>query len=339
MTGILTTQAFVLQQKGYEGLVMVEREVPSIRPTQILVKMMAASLNYRDLKILKGVYGVKPDLPIVPLSDGSAQVIAVGEGVTRFVSGDRVLPIYMEGWHHGPALVDRKGWKAKSADVDGTALRFAVYEEEDVLPIPASLSFQEAACLPCAGATAWQALVSVGRIKAGDTVLIMGSGGVSVMGLQIAKMAGARVIATSSDDKKLERLIKMGASEGINYRSNPDWERDVLKLSNGRGVDIALDVVGAATIKKTVRATKAGGYIGVVGNLSGEFASDAETERGIRIATIAVGSREMTEDLMRALDMHNLKPVIDRSFPFLELKEALKYLEQGKHFGKVVLTF
>ncbi|MFD9667214.1 NAD(P)-dependent alcohol dehydrogenase [Rhodococcus sp. NPDC059968] len=339
MTDKRVAKGFVLTEIGYDGLVEIEREVPSVGTTQILVEMKAASLNFRDLKILKGVYAVKPNLPIVPLSDGSAQVIETGVEVSRFKAGDRVLPIYMEGWYSGPATKDRRGWKAKSADVDGTAIQYAVYDQEDILPIPASLSYEEAACLPCAGATAWQALVYVGQVKTGDTVLIMGSGGVSVLGLQIALMSGARVIATSSDDAKLQRLIDMGASDGINYKKNSNWEEEVLRLTNGRGVDLVLDVVGAATIGQSMRATKDGGYVGSVGNLSGEFSSAAATEREIRVATIPVGSREMTEDLMRALDLHNVKPVIDRRFPFKQLREALQYLEKGQHFGKVVISF
>jgi NADPH:quinone reductase-like Zn-dependent oxidoreductase len=339
MTDKRFAKAFVLNKIGYDGLAESEREVPAPRPRQILVEMKAASLNFRDLKILKGVYAVKPDLPIVPLSDGSARVIETGAEVSRFKAGDRVLPIYMEGWHRGPATAERLGWKAKSADVDGTAIQYAVYDEEDVLPIPDSLSYEEAACLPCAGATAWQALIYVGRVKAGDTVLIMGSGGVSVLGLQIAKMSGARVIATSSDDAKLQRLIEMGASDGINYKKTPKWEEEVLRLTNGRGVDLVLDVVGAATIRQSMRATKDGGYIGIVGNLSGEFSPPSAVERGIRVAVIPVGSREMTEDLMRALDLHGVKPVIDSIFPFKQLKEALQYLEKGQHFGKVLIAF
>lgn len=340
MTDTRIAKAFVLEKNGFDGLVATNREVASPGPGQVLVEMKAVSLNFRDLKILKGVYHMKPKMPIVPLSDGSARVLQVGPGVDRFTAGDRVLPIYMEGWYSGPATKERIGWKAKSGDVDGTAIQYAVYDQQDVLPIPDSLSYEEAACMPCAGATAWHALVYVGRVKAGDTVLIMGSGGVSVIGLQIAKMSGARVIATSSDDAKLQRLRDMGADEGINYKKTPQWDEEVLRLTGGRGVDIVLDVVGGAAVKQSLRATKDGGYVGVVGNLSGSFSSEADTERNIRIATIAVGSREMTEDLMRALEMHGLKPIIDsKTFQFDQLKEALQYLEQGQHFGKVVVTF
>jgi NADPH:quinone reductase-like Zn-dependent oxidoreductase len=339
MTTSRTAKAFVLEAIGYDGLVERARDVPPTGPGQVLVRMRAASLNFRDLKILKGVYSFNPTLPRVLLSDGAGEIAEVGDGVAAFKPGDRVLPTYMEGWHRGPMSKERPGWKAKGGDVDGTAMEYAVYSAEDVLPIPPSLSFEQAACLPCAGVTAWHALVYVGRIKAGDTVLIMGSGGVSVFGLQIAKMSGARAIALSGDDAKLRRLIEMGASDGVNYKTVPNWGEKVRALTGGRGVDQVLEVVGAGTIVQSLLATKDGGFIGSVGNLSGQFAAADQGERGISVAPIAVGSREMTEDLLRAIDLHRQMPVIDRTFAFGELKDALRYLEAGQHFGKVVVTF
>jgi NADPH:quinone reductase-like Zn-dependent oxidoreductase len=339
MAGPETTKAFVLEALGYDGLVERTRQVPPTGAGQILVKMKAASLNFRDLKIMKGLYARNPTLPVVPLSDGAGEVIEAGPGVSRFKTGDRVLPIYMEGWRSGPVTASRDGWKAKGGDVDGTALEYAVYREADVLPIPDSLSYEEAACLPCAGVTAWHALVYVGHVKAGDTVLVLGSGGVSLFGLQIARMNGARVIATSSDDTKLQRLRALGASDGINYKQAPDWQEEVRKLTNGRGVDHVLEVGGSGTIKQSARATKDGGHIETVGNLTGEFASADLAERNVQVTRITVGSREMTEDLMRAIDLHHAAPVIDRRFAFADLKKALAYLESGQHFGKVVITF
>ena len=334
-----TANAFVLESLGYDGLVKRARTVPEPGPGQVLVRMKAASLNFRDLKILKGVYAKNPRLPVVVLSDGAGEIVGAGPGVSTFKAGDRVLATYMEGWHSGPMTLAREGWKSKSQDVDGTATELAIYSCEDVLRIPDSLSYEQAACLPCAGVTAWHALVYVGHVKAGDTVLVMGSGGVSIFGLQIAKMNGAQVIATSSDDAKLQRLLELGASHGINYKNEPKWEEAVLKLTKGRGVDHVLEVGGSATIRQSIRATKDGGQIETVGNLTGQFASNAETERGIKITAITVGSREMTEDLMRAIDLHRQLPVIDRLFPFADLKPALAYLESGAHFGKVVVTF
>lgn len=333
------TKAFVLETLGYDGLIERERDVPETGPGQILVRMRAASINFRDLKILKGVYARNPKLPVVLLSDGAGEVVEAGSGVNRFRPGDRVLPIYMEGWHSGPLNPDPGNRKSKGGDVDGTAIEYAVYNEADVLPIPDSLSYEDAACLPCAGVTAWHALVYVGHVKAGDTVLIMGSGGVSLFGLQIAKMSGARVIATSSSDAKLRRMIAMGASDGINYKTTPDWENAVRRLTGGRGVDHVLEVGGSGTIAQSIQATKDGGHIETAGNLSGEFASATFAERNIRVTPIVVGSREMTEDLMRAIDLNRQMPVIDSRFRFTDLKQALAHLESGQHFGKVVITF
>ncbi len=339
MTGTRTTRAFVLEKIGYDGLMERTREVPPTGRRQVLIRMKAASLNFRDLKILKGVYFRNPVLPKVLLSDGAGEVVEVGADVTAYKPGDRVLTIYMEGWYTGPMDPERKGWKAKSSEVDGVALEYAVYDEADLLPIPDSMSYAEAACTPCAGVTAWHALISVGRLKTGDSVLTMGSGGVSLFGLQIARMAGARVIATSSDDARLKRLLRLGASDGINYKQVPDWGEAVLRLTGGRGVDHVLEVGGDGTIQQSIRATRDGGRIASVGNLSGKFTQIRHAERGIEVVSIAVGSREMNQDLMRAIELHRRMPVIDRTFPFADLKKALGYLETGKHFGKVVITF
>lgn len=336
----IVSRAWVLEALGYDGLTLRTRNVPAPGPGQVLVRMRAAALNFRDLKILKGTYGTAtPALPVVPLSDGAGEVVEAGAGVARFRPGDRVQPIYMQGWHRGPMDPERKGWRAKSADVDGVALDYAVYDEADVVPVPDSFSYEEAACFPCAGVTAWHSLVCFGRIKAGDTVLTMGSGGVSLFGLQIATMSGARVIATSSDDAKLARLIDMGASAGINYARDPEWGEAVLRLTGGRGVDHVLEVGGSATVDQSLRACRAGGSIGIVGNLGGQFASPDRAGRGIRMGSIIVGSRDMNAGVLRAFDMHARKPVIDSVFAFGALKEALRHLESGRHFGKVVVRF
>jgi NADPH:quinone reductase-like Zn-dependent oxidoreductase len=334
-----TSRAFVMESLGYDGLVLRERQVQPPGPSQVLVRMRAASLNYRDLKILKGVYGKQPKLPIIPLSDGAGEIVELGSEVRRFKVGDRVLATYMEGWHAGPVTPEREGWKQKAGDVDGTATEYAAYDQEDVLPIPASISYEEAACLPCAGVTAWHGLVYVGHVKPGDTVLVMGSGGVSVAGLQIARMAGARVIALSSSDDKLERLCAVGAFEGINYKKTPAWGRAVAELAGGRGVDHVLEVGGEETIEQSIAATKDSGHIASIGNLTGKFAAQGTFERGVHITQIVVGSREMTEDLMRAIDLHRELPVVDSRFPFRKLEEAMRHLEAGRHFGKVVITF
>jgi NADPH:quinone reductase-like Zn-dependent oxidoreductase len=233
----------------------------------------------------------------------------------------------------------REGWLSRGGDIDGTAIQYAAYREDHVLPIPNLLSYEEAACLPCAAVTAWHALISVGQVKAGDTVLAMGSGGVSLFALQFAKFHGARVIATSGDDGKLSRLLGLGAAHGVNYRRVPDWEERVLALTDGRGVDHVIEVGGTATIKQSIRATRDGGHVVIVGDLSGGFGSAGLAERGIRTTPIVVGSRQMSQEVLRAIERHREKPVIDRRFPFADLKQAIRYLESGKHLGKVVIDF
>jgi NADPH:quinone reductase-like Zn-dependent oxidoreductase len=300
--------------------------------------MRAASLNYRDLKIVKGAYARKPDLPVVLLSDGAGEVVETGPGVRKFAAGDRVLPIYMSGWHSGPLSERHSGWKSLGGDVDGVAREFATFNEEDLLPIPASLSFEQAACLPCAAVTAWHGLVAAGRVKAGDWVLVMGSGGVSLFALQIALLHGARVVAVSSDDEKLERLREVGASAGVNYTTTPAWGDEVRRLT-GDGVDQVVELGGARTIEQSLRATRDSGHIALIGDLSGQPGSADAAERGIAMTRIVVGSRQMTADLLRAIDLHGAMPTIDRTFSFDDLKGALAHLESGQHFGKVVISF
>jgi NADPH:quinone reductase-like Zn-dependent oxidoreductase len=333
-----TTWAFVLEELGYDGLRERRREVPATASDQILVRLKAASLNYRDLKILKGTYARPPRLPVVLLSDGAGEVVEVGSKVTHFKAGDRVLPIYMEGWHSGPMTTAREGWKSRGGDIDGTASEFALYREQDIVAIPSSVSTEEAACIPCAGVTAWHALVSVGHVQPGETVLVMGSGGVSVFALQIAQIKGARVIVLSGDDRKLERLAALGASDGINYRKTPDWDETVRGLTMGHGVDHVVEVGGAGTVARSLRATRDGGQVHVIGNLTGAFPSSMTAERGIRMTPIVVGSRDMTQDLLGALAAHEARPVISKRVAFSDLKKALAYMESGEHFGKIVIT-
>ncbi len=334
-----TAKAFVLESLGYDGLRERIRDVPRPEADQVLVRMRAASLNYRDLKILKGIYARPPKLPVVLLSDGAGDVIEVGAAVATVKVGDRVMPIYMEGWYSGPMTDARDGWKSRGGDIDGTAIEYALLRECDVLPIPRSVSHEEAACLPCAAATAWHALVCVGQVKTGDTVLVMGSGGVAIFALQFAKIRGARVIAISSDDAKLHRLVELGVSDGINYRDVSDWGAKARSLTGGRGVDHVIEVGGTGTIAESIKATRDGGHIEIIGDLTGGFAPRGFAERGIRMSSIVVGSREMTANALRAIEAHGERPAIDSRHPFADLKEALRHLESGKHFGKVVITF
>tara|TARA_Y100001934_G_C12285147_1_gene741950 strand:+ start:319 stop:1227 length:909 start_codon:yes stop_codon:yes gene_type:complete len=301
--------------------------------------MRAASLNFRDIKIIRGTYARQPILPIVILSDGAGDVITIGKKVKRFSKGDRVMPIYMSGWHDGSISERHPGWKGLGGDADGTARTFAVFHEEDVVCIPNSLSYEQAACIPCAGVTAWHALITSGQIKAGDDVLILGSGGVSVFGLQISLMNGARVIAISSNDNKLEKMRNLGASVIINYNKTLDWDQQILLETGNTGVDHVLEVVGEATMERSINATAMQGSISVVGDLCGTLSRPSAPKFGIRMSEIIVGSRTMMEQLVRAITLHNKMPVIDRVFPFIELKDALRYLERGVHVGKVVISF
>ncbi|MFC7766798.1 zinc-dependent alcohol dehydrogenase family protein [Leucobacter soli] len=307
-----------------------------------MVRMRAASLNFRDVKIFRGSYQLPVHLPLVPLSDGAGEIVAVGDGVEGLRVGDRVVCLYWEGWRSGAQLEDGDGisdrparGRTKSAEVDGVALERAVYDACDVLPIPDEMSYEAAACLPCAGVTAWNALIGV---TSGDTVLVMGSGGVSLFALQIARARGARVIATSRDEGKRLRLQELGASETVNTSAEPEWGRRVRELT-GDGVDLAVDVIGDATVEQTLAATRDGGRISAVGNLSGSFISGTLLERGITARPVVVGSRRMTEELIDAMGSGGIRAVIDRSFAFGELPEALDYLASGDQFGKVLLRF
>lgn len=331
--------AFVLQGNGFDTLHLQRRATPAPVGAQVLVRMRAASLNYRDLKILEGRYAMPTIRPLVPLSDGAGEIVAVGDGVDAWKPGDRVLPIYMQGWYDGP-FGRQPHWRGLGGDVDGTAREYALFDQQDLLAIPDTWSFAEAATLACAAVTAWHALVPVGGVKAGDTVLTLGSGGVSVFALQIATLNGARVIATSSDDAKLARLKALGAAEGVNYRATPDWDRAVRDLTGGRGVDMVVEVGGGDTFDRSIRATRDGGQVLRVGDLSGGVDPARITvERGVIVTPIVVGSRAMTAEAMHALAAAGKRPVIDRAFPFHDLPAALRHLEAGRHFGKIVIEF
>jgi NADPH:quinone reductase-like Zn-dependent oxidoreductase len=278
-------------------------------------------------------------LPIIPLSDGAGEIIATGTGAAQFRAGDRVVACFAPGWQDGP-LTEAKARSALGAEANGMLAQEIVLPEGALLPVPAHLSLEEAATLPCAGVTAWNALVETGGLKPGETVLIQGTGGVSLFALQFARMAGARVIATSSSDEKLARVRDLGASEGINYRICPDWDKRVRELTGGQGVDRIVEVGGAGTLPMSLRAVRLGGYIALIGVLSGggEFNPISVLMKNIRLQGIFVGSRLMFEALLRAIEASALKPVVDRVFPFDRAVEALQYLESGAHFGKIVIS-
>jgi NADPH:quinone reductase-like Zn-dependent oxidoreductase len=333
-------QSFELRGKGLDTLTLVDRPVPKPARGQVLVRMRAASLNYRDLLIAQGRYG-RSELkyPLVPLSDGAGEVVEVGAGVTQLRAGDRVVGAFFQKWIEGP-FNSEKGASALGGAIDGVLAEYVVLEAEAALKFPDALTFEQAATLPCAGVSAWVGLFELGKLTRGETVLAMGTGGVSIFGLQLAKAAGASVILTSSSDAKLERGRALGASAGINYRNQPDWDARARELTGGKGVDHILEVGGKQTLPTSLRATREGGHIALVGLLTGAPADRDEAlrnERGVRIDSLYVGSVRHFENLNAALARSDIRPVIDRVYPFEEAVQAYKHLESGSHFGKLVI--
>jgi NADPH:quinone reductase-like Zn-dependent oxidoreductase len=334
-------KAYELPGFGLEHLTQVERPYLSPAAGEVLVRFHAASLNYRDLMFVKGVYNPHAKFPAVPLSDAAGEVVAVGDHVTRWKIGDRVCPIFNQRWIEGEYSAAKSRGTLGGGDNDGVARELGAFHEHGLVRIPDHLSYEEAATLPCAAVTAWHALVDFGRIKSGDTVLTLGTGGVSMFALQLAKLHGARVIATSSSDPKLERARQLGADETINYRTTPDWEKEVQRLTGGLGVDHVVEVGGAGTLPKSVSATRTAGGIALIGVLASGpgFNPIPVLMKGLSLEGIFVGSRAMFEDMNRAIAANHLLPVIDRTFGFSELREALAYMESGSHFGKIVIKY
>jgi NADPH:quinone reductase-like Zn-dependent oxidoreductase len=323
---------------GLASLVAGERPEPKPAAGQVLVKMKAFSLNYRDLLMVKGLYNPKLKLPFVPLSDGVGEVAALGEGVTRVKVGARVAGTFMQKWVEGE-LTEAKAKTALGGALEGVLAEYVVLDAEGVTPVPEHLGDEEAATLPCAALTAWNALVTEGKLRAGATVLIQGTGGVSLFALQFAKMHGARVIATSSSDAKLARVKALGASDGINYKTTPDWEEKVRALT-GHGVDHIVEVGGAGTLGKSLRAVRTGGHISLIGVLAGAGAQVNPMPilmKHVRVQGIFVGSRAMFEAMNRAIALHQMRPFVDRVFAFGDIRHAFQHLESGAHFGKVCL--
>ena len=313
---------------------------PTPGPGQVAIAVRATSLNYRDLMMVAGKYNPRLPMPCVPLSDGAGEVVAVGPGVTRFGVGDRVAGCFMPDWQAGPPT-EPVGKTALGAGGVGMLAERVVLPEGGVVRIPDHLSFEAAATLPCAAVTAWNALFEGDgmRVKAGDTVLVQGTGGVSIFALQFARLAGARVIATSSSDAKLDRVRALGASDGINYQTTPDWDVAVRNLTDGQGVDHVVEVGGGGTLARSIKSVRVGGQIAMIGVLTGgEVDPRSVLMKSIHLRGIFVGSRLMFEAMNRAIAASRLEPVIDRVFPFDQAVEAYQHLEGGSHFGKVVIT-
>jgi NADPH:quinone reductase-like Zn-dependent oxidoreductase len=325
---------------GIDNLTLADRPEPSPGPGHVLLRMKAWSLNYRDLLVVKGQYNPRLKLPLVPLSDGAGEVAAVGPGVTRVKVGDRVAGLFMQKWLAGE-VTDVAAKSALGGGNDGMLAEQVILHEDGVTHFPEHLSFEEAATLPCAGLTAWHALVSEGHLRAGDVVLVQGTGGVSLFALQFARMQGARVLVTSGNDDKLKRALELGASDGLNYRTNPDWDKWALERTGGSGVDHVVEVGGAGTLARSLKAVRIGGRVSLIGVLTGgggDIAFYPVLMKNICVQGIFVGSREMFEAMNRAIAVSRMRPVIDRVFKFSEAREALRHMDSAAHFGKICLS-
>lgn len=322
---------------GIDSLAVVEGDVPSPGPGQVLVRMRAASLNYRDLMIVDGMYPGGGADDIVPLSDGAGEVAANGAGCSRFAVGDRVAGIFMQSWIGG-GIVDADLASALGGAINGVLTEYKLFDESGLVAIPDELSFDEAATLPCAGVTAWNALYGSKPLVPGETILTLGTGGVSVFALQFAHAAGAQVVATSSSDAKLERSLALGATHLINYRTVEDWAPEVRRFTDGRGVDMVVEVGGPGTLARSIAATARGGIVQMIGVLSAATIDPLPIlTGGVIVRGFMVGSREMFEAMNRAIASNGLKPVIDRVFPFPDAGAAYRHLQSATHFGKVVI--
>jgi NADPH:quinone reductase-like Zn-dependent oxidoreductase len=317
-----------------DQLRLVDRTYPVPGARDVVVRVRATSLNYRDQAVVEGQYfGGAVTRDLIPMSDGAGEVIAVGSSVTRFKPGARVAGTFFQPGPQPAAL---------GSPLDGMLAEQVTLNEDGLVAIPDHLSFEEAACLPCAGVTAWHALFHAGRpIKSGDTVLVLGTGGVSIAALQFAKAAGARVIATSSSDKKAARAKALGASDGVNYQQTAEWEQAVRKLTSGRGVDCVVEIGGAGTLARSMRSLARGGKIGLIGFLAGREGDTNPTPLmmvGGSLHGIFVGDREMFEEMNRAITVNRLTPVIDRVFPFDSAPAAYEHQASRAFVGKIVIT-
>jgi NADPH:quinone reductase-like Zn-dependent oxidoreductase len=329
----------IVSEGGIDALALNRLDVPKPGPREILVRVLASSINYRDLTTIEDPAPRKLPYPRIPNSDGAGEVVETGIDVTRFKLGDRVCGTFFQGWIDGDITV-RDTQNALGGTLDGMLAEYRVLHEDGLVATPAHLPDSEASTLPCAALTAWNSLVEKGRVTAGSTVLLLGTGGVSVFALQFCRLLGARAIVTSSSDEKLERARDLGAWQTINYRSTPAWDQMVLEMTDGGGVDHTLEVGGAGTLDKSVAATRLAGSIGLIGILTGgQFDPTSILRKSIRLQGIYVGSRRMFEDMNRAIALHRCRPVVDKSYAFEDARQAYHDMRAARHFGKLVVTF
>jgi len=324
---------------GLEHLTVSSRPKPEPGHGQVLLRMRAASLNFRDLLMVRGLYNPKQTLPIIPCSDGAGEVEEVGPGVSRVRVGDRVTPTFFQGWFSGRPTVE-KALTTLGSPLDGVLAQYMVVGEDALVPVPGHLTFEQAATLPCAALTAWSALAVQGNVKAGNTVLVQGTGGVALFALQFAKLLGAQVIVTSGSDEKLKRARRMGADHGINYRTTPQWGKAARDWTHGAGVDHVVELGGAGTLAESLQAVGLGGRISLIGVLAGavkELNILPIVMRNVRVQGIFVGHREGFEAMNRAIAQSGLEPVIDRTFSMEEVGHAFEWMAGGNHFGKICL--
>jgi NADPH:quinone reductase-like Zn-dependent oxidoreductase len=337
--------AFPITQFGIDHLLQTELPTPQPTPGTVLIKVHAVSLNYRDLMMVTGKYNPKMALPRIPCSDGAGEIVAIGEGVTRVSVGDRVCGIFMQRWLDGPPTAETSK-AALGGDVDGMLTEYALLHQDGVVRFPDHLSYEEAATLPCAGVTAWNALHHAGDpatpAQPSDTIVIQGTGGVSIFALQFAKLFGAKVLGTSSSDDKLSRARALGLDEGFNYKQSPDWSKWVVETTGGKGADRIIEVGGAGTLGQSLRAARVGGTIAQIGVLAGSSTTDALAltpilHKQLRVQGIYVGSRAMFEQMNESIAKAALHPVIDCVFSIDQVPQAFQHMQSGSHCGKIVI--
>jgi len=327
---------------GFDQIKVVEAPDPTPGPGEVLVRMRAVSLNYRDMLMVMGMYGrgsATAPAPITPFSDGCGVVEAVGPGVTRVKPGDRVASLFFQAWNSGPPTLEKLS-SALGFPIPGVGRELAVLSQDGVSKVPDFLTDQQVATLPCAALTAWRALFEDGDLKPGDTVVLQGTGGVSIFGLQFAHAAGCRTLITSSSDEKLQRAKALGADELINYREVAEWAKPVREATGGVGADLIIEVGGGGTIEQSMRAIKIGGHIAIIGVVAGPgsgFNPVGLIGNSAKLQGVSVGSREMFEAMCRAIELHRIQPVVDKVFPWTEVAAAFTAMQGGQHFGKIVL--